>query len=355
MAESLGALCIVLHGHLPYVLHHGTSPHGEAWLYEAAAETYLPLLDMIGEVALHNTRPALTVGLTPVLLEQLGSDYFKSGFVRYLKERAERTRRDGAEFESAGDSHFVYLAERWANWYEGRLQHFERIARDIPGEFAKRRVEGHIQILTSNATHAYMPLLLNDAMLKAQMAAGTSTSEKWLGFKSRGMWLPECAYRPSWDQWKPSVLYDDPQAGGRRNVYRGCRDQSFFRRYASNCRRTAARRDRAGAVSRSQRDAALLGSKARLAQPAGGGRRRQQAAAACVLRLRGIRASASRSGAERSATPARANIWISIASMVKPAFAITKSRTIRLRWETNSLTCRKMFSRSCMSTASISI
>ena len=62
MNEPLGCLCIVLHGHLPYVLHHGTYPHGEAWLYEAAAETYLPLLDMIGEAALNKARPALTVG-----------------------------------------------------------------------------------------------------------------------------------------------------------------------------------------------------------------------------------------------------------------------------------------------------
>ena len=52
MSQSLGSLVIVLHGHLPYVLHHGRYPHGEAWLYEAAAETYMPLLDIIGEAAL---------------------------------------------------------------------------------------------------------------------------------------------------------------------------------------------------------------------------------------------------------------------------------------------------------------
>ncbi len=40
---SLGSFCLVLHGHLPYVLRHGTWPHGEDWLYEAAAETYLQL------------------------------------------------------------------------------------------------------------------------------------------------------------------------------------------------------------------------------------------------------------------------------------------------------------------------
>src|SRR5256714_15684987 len=117
MADHLGCLCIVLHGHLPYVLHHGAWPHGEAWLYEAAADTYLPLLDVIGEVALHKTRPALTIGLTPVLLEQLCHDHFKAGFATYLNERIERARADRAEFERKNEAHFAWLAERWEKWY----------------------------------------------------------------------------------------------------------------------------------------------------------------------------------------------------------------------------------------------
>jgi len=204
-------LCIVLHGHLPYVLHHGSYPHGEAWLYEAAAETYLPLLDLIGESALLKARPAITIGLTPVLLEQLAHERFKSGLIAYLKERADRARSDRAEFQSSSQLHMVYLAEQWEQWYSARLAHFERIDRNIPREFARRVAEGHIQILTSNATHAYMPLLLNDQSIAAQMSAGTATSVKNLGFKPTGMWLPECAYRPEWDQWLPSVLYDNPR------------------------------------------------------------------------------------------------------------------------------------------------
>lgn len=210
MAE-LGTLCIVLHGHLPYVLHHGSYPHGEAWLYEAAAETYLPLLDMVGEAALLKARPALTMGLTPVLLEQLGHPWFKAGFVAYLKERAQRAAADRKDFEGRNDGHSAWLAQSWEKWFNDRLDHFNRIKQDIPGEFAARFREGHIQILTSNATHAFMPLILNDQMLRAQMSAGTAASERHLGVRPRGMWLPECAYRPSWDNWMPTVLYDNPR------------------------------------------------------------------------------------------------------------------------------------------------
>src|SRR5437868_15429552 len=100
MPDLLGSLCIVLHGHLPYVLHHGSYPHGEAWLYEAAAETYLPILDMLGEAALHKARPGTTTGLTPVLLEQLAHDDAKTGFTSDLKSRIERAESDRKDFTS---------------------------------------------------------------------------------------------------------------------------------------------------------------------------------------------------------------------------------------------------------------
>jgi 1,4-alpha-glucan branching enzyme len=55
---------------MPYVLHHGVWPHGEEWLYEAAAECYLPLLALIDECQRLDCNPQFAIGLTPVLLEQ---------------------------------------------------------------------------------------------------------------------------------------------------------------------------------------------------------------------------------------------------------------------------------------------
>ena len=36
----LGSVVLVLHGHMPWVLHHGRWPHGETWLFEAALGVY---------------------------------------------------------------------------------------------------------------------------------------------------------------------------------------------------------------------------------------------------------------------------------------------------------------------------
>jgi 1,4-alpha-glucan branching enzyme len=207
---GMGSFCLVLHGHLPYVLRHGLWPHGEDWLYEATAETYLPLLAMIDECAFLKGNPRLTIGLTPVLLEQLAHDCFKAGFEHYLEDRVGRAKSDQKEFTGCGEAHLGWLAGRWKEWYGKLGLQFQEIGRDIPRAFAERAERGYVEILTSNATHAYMPLLLEDSSIRAQMRAGVGSSERILGFRPQGMWLPEGGYRPD-GPWSPPVAW-----GGER-------------------------------------------------------------------------------------------------------------------------------------------
>ncbi len=211
MSQPLGSFCLVMHGHLPYVLRHGTWPHGEDWLYEAAAETYLPLLAMIDECVFLNGQPRMAIGLTPILLEQLAHDHFKAGFEHYLDDRVQRAQADQDEFKKIDNGHMAHLADRWAKWYAGLRDQFHRIDRDIPKAYAQQAQRGHVEILTSAATHAYLPLLLEDASIRAQIRAGVASSKRILGFQPTGLWLPECAYRPA-GAWTPPIVW-----GGKDN------------------------------------------------------------------------------------------------------------------------------------------
>src|SRR5512143_655135 len=94
---------LVLHSHIPYVLAHGSWPHGTDWLYEAAAETYLPLLDVFERLAGEGVAPRVNIGLTPVLMEQLKDPGFVRGFEDYLAMKIEAARRDRAYFEKTGN------------------------------------------------------------------------------------------------------------------------------------------------------------------------------------------------------------------------------------------------------------
>jgi len=207
---AIGSFCLVLHSHLPYVLRHGTWPHGEDWLYEAAAETYLPLLALIDECQFLNAAPKMTVGLTPVLLEQLAHDDFKRGFVEYLHGRIAQARADKKEFESWGHGHLQYLASRWDDIFSKLLAQFNDIGRDIPKAFAQRRQAGLIDVLTSAATHGYLPLLYEDSCIRGQFRAGMASSKRILGFAPGGAWLPECAYRPA-GPWHPPINWASKQ------------------------------------------------------------------------------------------------------------------------------------------------
>jgi 1,4-alpha-glucan branching enzyme len=207
---SIGSFCLVLHGHVPYVLRHGTWPHGEDWLYEAAAETYVPLLSAIEECEFLNGRPKLTIGLTPILLEQLSHEDFKKGFEDYLEDRLERARSDRKEFSGQGNLHFVYLTEQWEKHYSSMAEKFSAIGRDIPRAYAECARRGVLEILTSAATHAYLPLLYEDSSVFAQLRAGLATSQRVLGIRPRGLWLPECAYRPP-GPWYAPIPWGHPR------------------------------------------------------------------------------------------------------------------------------------------------
>ena len=210
MPAPLGRLCLVLHGHLPYVLHHGGWPHGEAWLFEAAAETYLPLIQLLDHLA-DRERPGvapirLTLGLTPVLLEQLASPYFRTAFVDYLSQQRRRAADDQARFDQLGEPDNAALARRWAAFYEQQHGAFQRCRGDLPRCFAAHARAGRVELLTSAATHAYLPLLLNDSSIRAQLSVGLHISERHLGIRPTGLWLPECAYRPAVAGWRPPVF-----------------------------------------------------------------------------------------------------------------------------------------------------
>lgn len=206
MPKALGDVCIVLHGHLPYVLHHGVWPHGETWLHEAAAETYLPLIELLGEFVTLKVRPALVIGLTPVLVEQMRQRHFVEQFPLYLQQQEEMAHRDQKLMERGEHPLLTAQALRWRRFYRHRLQQFRGIDGDIPGAIGRLAKKLGVQILGGPAAHCYSPLLLHDASIRAQLAAGRHTLKHHLGVEPTGLWLPECGYRPAVDAWAPAAL-----------------------------------------------------------------------------------------------------------------------------------------------------
>ncbi len=196
---SVGAFTFVLHSHLPYCRQAGRWPHGEEWLHEAAAETYVPLLDALYRLMDDGVRARLTIGLTPVLVEQLADEDVRANFLTYLDEKIVAAERDVPRFQALGNEHMSYLAGYYRDWYAKTRQSYTgRYGGDLVAAFRRLQDAGILEILTSGATHGYLPLFDRDESIVLQLRTAVESYKRHFGRAPRAIWLPECAYRPAY-------------------------------------------------------------------------------------------------------------------------------------------------------------
>ena len=160
MKPDRGALALVLHSHMPYVEGFGTWPFGEEWLWEAVATVYLPLLDLLEE-----TGAPVTLGLTPVLCDQLETLPGPAGerLLGFLRE----TRRlvheeDSAGLERTGHPELGAEVRRSGGDYVRAAETLERDGRDLLARIAALGSGGPVELWTSSATHALLPLMASN-------------------------------------------------------------------------------------------------------------------------------------------------------------------------------------------------
>lgn len=217
-ASPAGYISLTLHAHLPYVIHHGSWPHGMEWLLEAAAECYLPLLRVFRKLERDGICLAANINLSPILLEQLAHPSFQAEFPRYLRRKIDFAIEDETLFRQTGEERIAETARYWADFYRLALEEFEALGQDIIGSFRYFDETGQIELITSAATHGYLPLIGNDECCIAQVKTGVTTHQRHLGKHPRGIWIPECGYRPAayWQQ--PVVSADEAssQPGAER-------------------------------------------------------------------------------------------------------------------------------------------
>jgi 1,4-alpha-glucan branching enzyme len=194
-------VAIVLHAHLPFVRHpeHPESLE-ERWLFEAITETYLPLLDVIDGLARDGVRAAVTVSLSPTLLAMFGDPFLRTRYRRHLDDllqlgdrEVRRTRDDPALHGCAR-----LYADRLAH---ARSRYVDHWRGDITAAFRGFAEAGRIEVATTSATHAVLPLLApKPACVRAQIGVGVAEARRWLGTVPTGFWLPECAFEPGLDE-----------------------------------------------------------------------------------------------------------------------------------------------------------
>jgi 1,4-alpha-glucan branching enzyme len=190
-----GCHCIVLHAHLPYIRHpEYNSFFEENWLFEAITETYVPILNLLRRKRLEGYRRCLTLSLSPTLLSMLADPFLQKRYrshmdklCRLAEQEVQRTRND---------PQFADLAKMYQQQLDtvGKI-YFDDLNGDLIGAFVDLHQANVIELITTAATHGFLPLLKAEpTTVRAQLKSGAQTFHEMTGVQAQGVWLPECGY-----------------------------------------------------------------------------------------------------------------------------------------------------------------
>jgi 1,4-alpha-glucan branching enzyme len=195
-----GYLSIVLHAHLPFVHHPESEGYiEERWLYEAITETYIPLLDVFDGLVLDQMPFRVTMSLTPTLLSMLANPLLQERYVRYLDNLIVLAKQEVKRVKEHKD--FLLVADMYLHRFEHIKLRFEQsFERNIIKGFRELEQSGHLELITSSATHAFLPYVQTEEALRAQIENAILVHTAHLGRAPRGIWLPECGFKEGHDR-----------------------------------------------------------------------------------------------------------------------------------------------------------
>jgi 1,4-alpha-glucan branching enzyme len=187
-------LALVLHGHLPFV-RHPEHPEflEELWLFEAITDTYVPLLMHLERLADAGVKARVALGISPPLATMLRDPLLLGRYLRHLSRLIELSHREVRR--TVADPALSPLAQFYVQTFEGvRTAFVERYHQDLVGAFAALERRGVVELFTTTATHAFLLLLGDERLVRAQLRVGIDEHERLFGRAPAGLWLPECGY-----------------------------------------------------------------------------------------------------------------------------------------------------------------
>ncbi|HET9418131.1 MAG TPA: 1,4-alpha-glucan branching protein domain-containing protein [Chthoniobacterales bacterium] len=199
---SKGHLALILHAHLPFI-RHPEHEHflEEEWFFEAATESYIPLLQMQQRLVNDAVPFKLTISLTPTLTAMLQDELLRERYVQHVDLLIDLAARE--QKRNRKDARLRELAHFYSRFLSATRRFFvDECKCDLLAAFRKLRRAGVLEIIASAATHGLLPLLAQQspAAARAQVLIGRDQYVGLWSEEPKGFWLPECAYAPELDR-----------------------------------------------------------------------------------------------------------------------------------------------------------
>ncbi|MBM3847965.1 MAG: DUF1957 domain-containing protein, partial [Verrucomicrobia bacterium] len=189
-----GYLALILHAHLPFVRHPEDERFlEESWLYEAVIETYLPLIQVMDGWLRDGMDTRLTLTLSPTLCSMLMDPLLQDRCQKRMESLLELAERE--THRTQWDPGFKDLSWMYFHRLRSLQETWHSYGRNIVGALRKFQEQGKLEIITTAATHAVLPLISNHPpSLRAQILTARDHYQRCFGREPNGIWLPECAY-----------------------------------------------------------------------------------------------------------------------------------------------------------------
>ncbi|MCL6446930.1 MAG: DUF1957 domain-containing protein [Armatimonadetes bacterium] len=193
---AYGCLAIVLHAHLPYLRHPEGKEHlEERWLFESMTECYIPLLKALENLCRDGVNFRLTISLSPPLMAMLSDSLLMRRYAAYLDALRDLGRKELRR--TAAQPEFQALAAFYLeNLVQTKKAFEEDYERNILNGFKFLHASGKVELITTGATHGYLPLMGTEEARRAQIGVAVEAFAESFGFSPKGFWLPECGYVP---------------------------------------------------------------------------------------------------------------------------------------------------------------
>lgn len=200
--NTKGHFLMVLHAHLPFIRYPEHEHHlEEQWLYEAITETYIPLLSVFDRLINDKVDFRIALSFTPTLLEMFNDALLQERFKNHLEQLITLSEQELQR--TRGDRRFEALAKMYHNKFKKILNLYTKVyKRDLISALKSLAVSGHVELIASAATHAYLPALMTEPIAAhVQIRLGTEYFKNTFGEQAKGFWLPECGYVPGMDRY----------------------------------------------------------------------------------------------------------------------------------------------------------
>ena len=193
--STVPVVSLILNAHLPFICRQDASyAYGEQWFFEALSETYIPLLEVFDRLEAGRIPFRLGIALSPMLCAMLKDPLLIEHYLAYTNRQIAFGLR---EMERARDDPALYALAKY--YYDRavdkRVLFTERYGKDILRALDRHQKKGRVEILSTAATHAFLPLYTDHPeAVQAQFEVAIASYRANFGRPPLGFWLPELGW-----------------------------------------------------------------------------------------------------------------------------------------------------------------